>query len=303
MAYRKIHKTSAGFFNKLTIKTVKSGYHYKMKDNYLTGFVMQPLRFFLIACAFFIFDAPLAYAACLSPSGVAGEVELDATGTGDYEYCDDTNWVPMDDADPTSATASPLVGHWTLDETSGTSLSDSSGNGSAGTWIDGGDNDVSGETATGQIGNALTFDGSVTVVDLGNSGSGSALDIIFPLTLMAWVQTTDTDGTIIARRDASTVQWQLCIHSGFLRIYGDGAVKAGDGASVADGTWHHVAATVDASGNVTYYTDGVSTAGTVTISSSHRTIPASIGARWNTYPALGFQLFGLIDDVRVYDRG
>ncbi len=55
----------------------------------------------------------------------------------------------------TNGLSTGLVGHWRLDETSGTSAADSSGNGYNGTMVNG----LSGtNTATGQVSTSLTFD-------------------------------------------------------------------------------------------------------------------------------------------------
>ncbi|MCW5889093.1 MAG: hypothetical protein KIT14_00935 [bacterium] len=78
--------------------------------------------------------------------------------------------------DPVSTTG--LVAHWAFDESSGTSVADSSGNGHTGT--------NSGATITsGQQGNALLFDGEDDVVSIPDA---VALRVSGDMTIEAWVQ-------------------------------------------------------------------------------------------------------------------
>ncbi len=60
---------------------------------------------------------------------------------------------------------SNLVGHWKLDETSGSTIVDSAGSAN-GTWSDGSGNDVAEETGKAVISRGLTFDGVEDYIDL-----------------------------------------------------------------------------------------------------------------------------------------
>ena len=90
-----------------------------------------------------------------------------------------------------------LVGHWTLDETSGSSIADSAGS-NTGTWIDGSGDDVTEETGAGQVGTAITFDGTNDRI---NAGSDASIDNIFVGggTISAWIYPTGWGGNDFGR--------------------------------------------------------------------------------------------------------
>jgi hypothetical protein len=71
-----------------------------------------------------------------------------------------------------------LIGHWTFDEGSGTTVADSSGNNNTGTLVNGPTWD------TGKIGGALSFDGSDDYVDASNLSYNTD----YPLTVSLWIQ-------------------------------------------------------------------------------------------------------------------
>jgi hypothetical protein len=141
---------------------------------------------FLISVFSLLTSAPAAQAACSSPAGSAGHVIYNK----DYHvptYCDGTNWKPMG---PTGAggtgcgnVSSGLVGWWKLDETSGTSAADSSGNGNAGT-LAGGDGNSAWVAA--MVNNGRQFTSSN--VDYITVGNPSALQITGSMTVAAWVK-------------------------------------------------------------------------------------------------------------------
>jgi len=110
--------------------------------------------FILVFLAVLLFNAAAALAACTNPDGVAGQMKYNT----DYQvvqYCDDTNWIAMG-AGGTST--SGLAGWWKLDEASGTTAADSSGNGNDGTMQGG--LDASNDSVSAVINTALDFDGT-----------------------------------------------------------------------------------------------------------------------------------------------
>ena len=82
----------------------------------------------------------------------------------------------------TSAAQADLVGWWRLDDGSGTTAADSSGNGNDGTiqgdpqWV------------AGKVGGALEFDGDGDYVDCGND---AVFDITEEITLSVWINAND----------------------------------------------------------------------------------------------------------------
>ncbi|MDX2494931.1 MAG: DUF4347 domain-containing protein, partial [Desulfuromusa sp.] len=129
------------------------------------------------------------------------------------------------------------------------------------------------------------------------------------VTLAAWVNLTayDDNGTdIISLGDNLILRYEVWNNS-LNGIYYDGATwnqitfltttnLAGDG-------WHHVAYSVDDTNNIhTIYFDGVAVASATTTTSIAYTNGANsyIGAHGELSPQ--WDLIGLVDDVRIYDR-
>jgi hypothetical protein len=191
-----------------------------------------------------------------------------------------------------------LAGYWKFDETSGTTASDSSGNGNDGTFV--GDP----QWVTGKIGGALEFDGN----DYVNCGNGPSLQIQDEITMAFWFQVEAFQNTwegFLAKGDNSyrTSRGDGTGNATHMGISGT-SVGGGNGwfngtVIVTDGQWHHMAAVYDgAEGRI--YIDGaldVASPGTGQINIS--TYDLYIG---ENAQATGRFFHGLLDDVRIYDR-
>ena len=188
-----------------------------------------------------------------------------------------------------------MVAAYAFDEGSGTSVSDSSGNGNTGT--------VSGATwvSSGKFGKALSFNGSSALVSVPDAASlhfGSAV------TLEAWVDPS-----------AVSAAWRDVIYKGSDAVYlessstGTGNAPAGGGtfggqdefaggsSALAANTWSYLAETYDGS-TIRLYVNGTqvgSLAASGAVLSS--TSPLQIGGD----SLFGQYFSGLIDDVRVYN--
>src|SRR5882762_812657 len=102
-------------------------------------------------------------------------------------------------------------------------------------------------------GYALRFDGSGSYVAVPHTTALNA----FPLTAMAWVNTTQATGQqgLLNKYVANSLNgWNVFLLNGHVRAWyfvnnsrfvWDGS-NGLDGGSVADGAWHHIAFTVDA---------------------------------------------------------
>ncbi|MDI6858731.1 MAG: sialidase domain-containing protein, partial [Dehalococcoidia bacterium] len=212
-----------------------------------------------------------------------------------------------------TATATPdcgadgLVGHWTMEEGSGTTVFDSSPPANDGslygnaTW------------APGRVGSyALSLDGSG---DYALVPDDSCLDITNAITLAAWVKPAkqDTQNLIKKAINSNTNGYELSLASptspsgpgkAFFRF---NQTSSGDTFRVNsttqyphDGnTWLHLAGTYDGA-TMRIYVNGV-LENTVTGPSSIATnnLPLTIGAQSN---GTTYFLLGQIDDVRVYNR-
>lgn len=198
-----------------------------------------------------------------------------------------------------------LVGYWKLDEGSGTTATDSSGNGNTGTL-------VNGPTWTaGRIGQGLAFDGLTNYVTVPSTAALNA----YPLTVAVWMKTNSTTGVrgVVNKYLAGSYDgYQVFLNNGnlcawYLRdtanyVY-DGSGCPFNLAGYTDNQWHHVAFVVDASGG-RLYVDGLvkgSLAWTGTAGPPSTAQPIHLGH----YPGAfgGAEYFpGVLDDVRIYNR-
>ena len=175
----------------------------------------------------------------------------------------------------------PPVAWWKLDEGTGTTFYDSSGNGNTNsTW--------SGNTAwaPGNFGSALKFDGNDDSVKIPETTSTDVGDLTDSWTVTAWFRsatTTAFSGSIVNKRNDGTahapfdvtvnssgsVGWNIRSNGG-----GNGSVASAAGhATPFDLKWHHVAAVRDVANDTLYiYFDGAlagSVADTVTASAKN----------------------------------
>ena len=198
-----------------------------------------------------------------------------------------------------------LVGWWKLDDGSGTSAADSSGNGNTGT--------LNGSPlptwTTGKINGALTFDGSSQYVTL----ASAALPSTFSASL--WFKTT-SDGVLMSEQ-AYPVGGGPGSHDPFLYVQTTGilesSIYAGTGLTITtsspvnDGNWHNAVYTVNMSTSVqTFYLDG-SSVGSISGGAPEGPFPyIYIGTGdttgFNNSNNGWFYFNGTIDDVRVYNR-
>jgi uncharacterized protein (TIGR03437 family) len=202
-------------------------------------------------------------------------------------------------------TTTGLVGWWKFDESSGATVTDSSGHGNGGTIVGG----VT--RVPGIFGGALSFDGSTGMIDGGSPGTA------FPTgssarTISAWIMITNpptVDNAILHYGTYGgappAVNFHLFVTGAGSKVafgngYGFGVI---DGTtSVADGQWHNVAGVYEGPGtNVArIYVDGIQQfSGTLLdVPDTGNQTPWRIG----NFLAGGGFFSGLMDDVRIYGR-
>ena len=199
---------------------------------------------------------------------------------------------------------SGLAGYWNLDEGTGTTAYDSSGNGNNG--------NVNGAVWTqGKAGNALQFDGVNDFVSIPNS---AALRTTTAITVIANVKTTRTAGQIASKYDIDTRrEWRMYVGAGGLLGVGIGAsgciIFTNTQASnrpVNNNEWHHVAFTWDKNSidkKVKIYVDGVETAYSSQYIKTDNMCQSTRDVWVGMYRAASLDPFGgAIDDVRIYNR-
>ena len=256
-------------------------------------------------------------AGCTNPTGLAAELRYN-TDLNVIQYCEGDEWIAVLGTNNASIPTSGLAGHWTLDETSGSSIADSSGNGNTGTWSDGSGNDIAEETITGQVGTALSFDGNDDVVDVGNDAS---LQITGDQTWAAWIRADSwnsggTDDIFIAKSTTTgsglAYQFKGSEDCGsqrlVIQVTSDGSYGSTDASRcsstvLSTSTWYHVAAVYDASTPALHvYVNGILDDG-----ATINTAPASIhnsaaNVTLGTTENNAFEFDGIIDDARIYNR-
>lgn len=254
---------------------------------------------------------------CSVPDGYEGELRYN----GDnhlLQYCDGTSWQAI--GKETVDVTKNLISRWKLDETSGTTATDSV-SGHNGTLS--GSMDAASDTEAGVDSTALSFNGSNDYILLPTTA-----DFNIPtgggFTASAWVKTTDSYGPIIALRNTTPNLGTLGVYVGYNGIndnaghvvplmWYDGAQRRSFSSSTAinDGDWHHVAMVIDQDNNLFLtYVDGtaysvaqpydgqLTFANTLAIGAELQWIADSHGDS-NTDKRF---LEGTIDDVRIYQR-
>ena len=178
-----------------------------------------------------------------------------------------------------------------LNENSGTTVADASGQNNAGTALN--------TTWTaGRYGRGLAFNGSNSWVTVNDSAS---LNLVNGLTLEAWVSPTVSSGWRVIMLKELDAIYELYASSSSGPVGGvnsGGYQEVFSSTSLPTNTWSHVAATWDGT-TLRLYVNGVqvgsrAVAGTLATTSN----PLRIGAdaKWGEYFA------GTIDEVRVYNR-
>lgn len=198
-----------------------------------------------------------------------------------------------------NTTAGGLVGAWSFNEGTGTTVADRSGTGNVGsifqaTWYN-----------SGKYGKALSFDGSNDYVSVPDS---SSLDLTNKMTIEAWVRPTASSGwrTVMMKENGGELAYGMYARestnrpSGWLRINpsSGSSFSAGATPGLALNTWTHMATTYDGA-TLRLFVNGVQRASRATTGNMYTsTGPLKFGgnAMWGEYFA------GQLDEIRVYNR-
>jgi type II secretory pathway pseudopilin PulG len=190
-----------------------------------------------------------------------------------------------------------LVAYWRLDESAGTTASDTTTNANDGTLIN------SPTWATGHVGGGLLFDGKNDYISVPYN---SVFTITSELTLTAWIKSNKFNGSNIILSQgtvANTCNYELWTYNGKLVMgfYNGGWRNITAPNALATGTWYHVAATMEISGTgrlIRLYQNGVQvTSGTTTYTPLGNAQGLTIGE----FPT-GAYWDGPLDDIRIYNR-
>ena len=220
---------------------------------------------------------------------------------------------------PAANLTNGLVAYWAMDETSGSTAADSSGNGHAGTL----NNFLSDDSqwTAGVLGNALNDNnfanpGEVVIVpdapDL-NFDTNSAAASAFSLS--AWVQgsispTGQTNGAAIICKggagggESYAIDYYNNAFRFYVRPFGGGGATTIQPGILANGLWQHLVGVFDATNRIMWFYINGQLAGTAT--------PPAAGVQWNNHEvslgcresSSGYNMpfWGHLDDVRIYNR-
>jgi len=192
--------------------------------------------------------------------------------------------------------SSGLIGYWELDDGSGTSAADSSGNNNTGALI-------SGSTWTsGILNGAVQFDGIDDAVEIGTTGwnvnSGTVSLYAYPY--------NSGGSQYLFGHNVGTSSW-----SNRIQLYtSDGALGLGLGDShtvetaiqnLSPQTWHHIALTWDGT-NYAVYINGIEDANGSYAGLTALNTLADIGNTGNTSYRNQETFNGIIDEVRLYNH-
>jgi hypothetical protein len=223
----------------------------------------------------------------------------------DFSYSDTTSWSGFSTVrfsiSAATSVAPGLAGWWKLNETSGGTASDSSGNGNAGVLYNG---PVWG---AGKISNALNFDGQNDYVQVPYRSTIAPQQV----TVATWFKATtfanaNWNATLV---NQGANEWDNGYYGLAVRTNGAPIVMLNIGGgqantyylnaiAVSAGTWHHAALTYD-NATLKIYVDG-SLVNSMAINKA-RTIsnlPLLMGRRGDG----GYFLKGGLDEVRIYSR-
>jgi len=196
-----------------------------------------------------------------------------------------------------TSTCRPPVGEWNFEEGKNGTVNDSSGNANTGTWYGTG----SKHWDVGKIGTAGKFNGSDDYVDAG-AGLNVGTD---PFTINSWIKTSYTGGhQHIAGKRTGLAWYRLLVVQttgkvGFelANSFPTNYINMVSTTNVANGSWHHVSATRDASGNIALYIDGVRENTGSANWDTNNAANFSIG----TYGTTNNPFNGSIDQVKIYN--
>ncbi len=151
-----------------------------------------------------------------------------------------------------------VIGYWTFDESSGTTVYDSSGNGNDGLLHN--QTFASDSVSPAKLADGLDFDGTTGFVSINHDPTlqpTGALSITAWIKGDAWTSGSEVN-TILRKGNSDPHNYQLAIADGKLTLSLDNSDGSGiQGDTVLDtGRWYHVAATWDGS-TVKLYVDGV----------------------------------------------
>jgi hypothetical protein len=218
------------------------------------------------------------------------------------EYFDGNRYVPLSPArgGPTDG----LVGYWPLDEISGATAADISGNGNSGSMLNG--LTANSTNNLGAVGNGLSFDGIDDYIEVPTNGIFNPTSV----TVSGWIKLDQlpavlgNDAPIIYADSAgSGYAYKIQVDDNGNAINFSVSDSGGTDFYVDSdqpavvGRWYHVVGRLDAAYNLSLFVNGVLQADTAnSVSRKAADRPLRFGE------SSGDSVLGMIDDLRIYNR-
>ncbi|MCH7557974.1 MAG: discoidin domain-containing protein [Planctomycetes bacterium] len=221
-------------------------------------------------------------------------IGIDGNGASGTFYFDDIGLYARgrEFITPVAPSSAGLIGHWKLDEGTGTIAFDSSGLGNDGTL--GGDP----QWVAGIKGGALDLDGIDDYVAI----DGIADDITTnTFTVSAWIKTTQTgDGNVIGSNSGGSHDFVFGVDQGFLLVESNSLNLYPP--AINDDQWHMITYVRD--GSTAYaYVDGALRGTEIATGNPAAETRWSIGQEWDSSDSSdpSDEFDGTVDDVRFYN--
>lgn len=235
----------------------------------------------------------------------------------DYDEADESQFTQENDAKTEFASGkvqlqgpppiSNVYAHYHLNESSGTNVADSSGNGRNGTA----QNIEDGDWVAGKLNNALLLDGVNEYVDCHDIANFERTQAF---TIEAWIKTGAVAGTIVSRRQGAATYKGWIVNNvngkiGFglanSNVTSNRLLVRTIVATFNDNAWHHVVVTYDGSSlasGVTIYVDGSSQSLETVFDALTASITNIASCNLGAYND-GTDFFnGTLDEIVIYDK-
>ncbi len=259
----------------------------------------------LLAIAFLCFSmltVTAAMADCTDPTGKEGEIRYNSVYKT-FQGCAGSDWVAFHELTPVPGPTSGLLGYYRLDETSGTTIYDSSGNGYHGTF-NGAPAVTPAASGPGGAG-AIEFTTATNVTI-----SDNAFDNLAALTVCAWVYRPSTPTAVgftglVGKNVAGNDGWDMYGQSNN-EVFGFSQPGAGykqPGGILTADTWVHVCASWDGNYNTSsmkVYRNGVEVS--LGAGTSYGSIQDDAANDITIGGTAAYDFDGRMAGVRIYNR-
>lgn len=198
-----------------------------------------------------------------------------------------------------------LVGYWNMEEGSGQTVQDRSGNGNDGVLganaaVDSADPSFApGHDASGPAGTGLVFDG---INDYVSAGNGSSLNVTGAISMSVWVKPAVSDGNLVRKVAVNQGYMMYLISNQRVEIGSNefSSTLTTSNSAITLNSWNHIVATIDGSGVANIFVNGVLVK-TGNLQVLNTTTGSSFiigGSSWSS----GAYANGVLDEVRLYKR-